>query len=376
MKIRKVDVFTFSIPYRSVTVSGAAISEGTNRILVRIETDNGLEGVGEIPMFQAGIPEVIREVITPALIDEDPHNIEGVTQKVLKHMHARLYERSIMIAFAPAEIAMWDVIGKAAGVPVHQLIGGMLRSKVPMAGIVFSGKPEKRASQAVDMVKQGFQTLKMKVGVNIKEDILGIHAVREAIGPDIELRVDPNQTWAPGTAKRVLKQVESCDLQYMEQPIRLTDLQGLADLRAGTSIPMAINESAYIPSEVLEVIRTRCADVILVDPMQAGGIWIAKKICALADAAGLPVSLHTSADTSIGLSVHLAMAASTPNLIYATDTLFYQNADDIVKSPLVLKEGVCEVPTKPGLGVELDPQALKRAVDRGLMKRDWIRQWI
>ena len=174
----------------------------------------------------------------------------------------------------------------------------------------------------------------------------------------------------------MLKQVESCDLQYIEQPIRLTDLQGLAELRAGIGIPVAINESAYIPSEVLEVIRTRCADVILVDPMQAGGLWMAKKICALADAAGLPVSLHTSADTSVGLSVHLHMAASTPNLIYATDTLFYQNAEDIVKTPIVLERGFCEVSSKPGLGVELDPQALKRAVDRGLMKRDWIRQWV
>ena len=376
MKIRAVEVFPFSIPYHSVTVSGAAVSEGTNRVLVRVETDNGIEGVGEAPMFQAGLPETIREVVVPALIGEDPHAIELILQKVLTHLSARLYERSLMLALAPAEIALWDIIGKAAGLPVYQLLGGMVRSKAAMAGIVFSGKPESRAEQSADLVHQGFQTVKMKVGVDVFEDIEGIRAVRASVGPSVELRVDPNQTWTVGTAKRVLKQIEDCDLQYIEQPIRLSDLRGLADLRNTTRTPIAVNESAYIPSEVLEVIRHRCADVILVDPMQAGGLLIAKKICAMADAAGLPVCLHTSADTSIGLSAHLHLVASTPNAIYATDTLFYQNAEDMVKEPILLENGFCQVPRKPGLGVELDHSALYRAVQRGLIRRDWVRPWI
>jgi glucarate dehydratase len=126
----------------------------------------------------------------------------------------------------------------------------------------------------------------------------------------------------------------------------------------------------------LKIIVQRAADVIMVDPFQAGGLWQAKKICALAEAAGLPVSLHTSADTSLGLAAHLQLAASTPNLIYATDTLFPINADDLARQPLVVSSGRCAVPDGPGLGVELDAEALQRAVSRPPIRREWVRMWL
>lgn len=376
MKITRVTVTPFAVPYSAPTLSSNARSDGTNRVLVQVETDDGLLGVGEAPLFQAMLPQLIEEVIVPALLGRNPHEIEPIIQQVERHPHARLYPRAIALALAPAEIALWDLIGKAAGQPVHRLLGGAVRQRVPMAGVVFAGEPQARAQHARELVAQGYRTIKMKVGVDVSQDIAGIRAVRETVGPEVALRVDPNQAWTLGTAKRVMRQIEACDLQYIEQPLRLDDLQGLADLRASIRTPVAVNESAYTPAEVLRVLQYRAADIIRVDPVQAGGLWQAKKICALAEAAALPVTLHTSADTSIGLAAHLHLAASTPNLLYATDTLFYQNADDLVREPLRITEGSCVIPTKPGLGVDLDPEALRRAAARPPVPRDWIRPWL
>jgi L-rhamnonate dehydratase len=153
--------------------------------------------------------------------------------------------------------------------------------------------------------------------------------------------------------------MEKFDLEYIEQPLPMDDLFGHAQLRAQATTPIALDESAYTMQDVLNIIRHGAADVLLLDPHQAGGLHRVRKAAAVAEAAGLPVTFHSGAELGVSTAAYLHLAASIPNLMLAVDNQYYNQTDDIIRRQHVYKEGTMETPEGPGLGVVLDPEKLK-----------------
>ncbi len=166
-----------------------------------------------------------------------------------------------------------------------------------MIAYLFVSDPEQVAAEARHFVERGFRTIKLKIGVDERSDVPIVKAVREAVGPDIRIRADVNGAWTPGTAKRMISRLAPFDLEYVEQPLVHDDLLGHAQLRLWSPVPIALDESAYTTTDVLNIIRAEAADVILLDPHEAGGLWQARKAASICEAAGIPVTLHSGDPT-------------------------------------------------------------------------------
>jgi glucarate dehydratase len=274
------------------------------------------------------------------------------------------HQRGAVMATSAVEMAMWDAYGKALGVPCHQLWGGRFRDKVEIASYTMTADMAAFADHLRAMVGRGYQTFKIKIGFGEAADIEMIRTARALIG-DAKLRADVNSVWTQGTARRILRKVADCDLQYIEQPLPLYDLAGHAELRQVQSTPIALDESAYTTGDVGALIAARAADAILLDPSEAGGLWEVRKQAAAAEAACLPVGLHSGGELGPSLAAYVHLAACTPNMWLALDWSAEHVSDVIATNIQYLPEGgFLPVPTGPGLGVEVDVAKVERyAVD-------------
>lgn len=359
-RITRIDCAKVFVPFvHAVTWSGGT-RPGTTRLVVTLETADGNVGVGETICLLEFIEPVLVKTLIPLAVGEDACAIERILRKAegAGYYH---HKRAVVMALAAVEMACWDVIGKHAGLPLYQLWGGMYRARVPVAAYVQSDDPDEVAREAHAAVANGFGTIKIKVGMGEALDVELVRAVREAVGPAVKLRADANGAWTVGTAKRLLRKLEPFDLEYMEQPLPLEDLRGHAHLRQCTSVPIALDESAYTLQDVHAIIAAEAADVVLIDPHEAGGLLPARKQAAVCEAAGIPVTLHSGGELGIGTAAYLHLAATVPNLSLAID-LQYPNvgADVIAGERFACLGGALEPPSGAGLGVALDADAVER----------------
>jgi len=289
-------------------------------------------GYGEtLCLLEFTEPVLVRNII-PIAIGLDPHDVEHLYRKV-EGAGFYHHKRAMVFALAAVEMACWDLVGKAAGAPLHKLWGGKYRERIEMIAYLFVSDPEKVAAEARHYVDRGFRTIKLKTGVDERSDVPIAKAVREAVGPDIRNRADVNGAWTPGTAKRMISRLAPFDLEYVEQPLVHDDLLGHAQLRRWSPVPIALDESAYTTADVLNIIRAEAADVILLDPHEAGGLWQARKAASICEAAGIPVTLHSGGELGCSTAAYLHLAASTPNMFPAIDGQQHNQADDVVPIP-------------------------------------------
>lgn len=359
MKIERVEVTQVFMPYESPHLWGGGRRPGTTRLVLQLFTDTGIVGLGESICLLEFVRPVLEQTIIPLIIGEDPHNIERIYRRVEAAGYYH-HKRAMVAALCGLEMACWDAVGKAAGQPLHNLWGGKYRSMVPLIRYLHVKSPSEMAREAAEAADAGYRTIKAKIGLDAESDIDIIREIRAAIGPNVALRGDVNGAWTPGTARRQLAKLEQYDLEFVEQPLVHDDLLGHAALRRVTRVPIAIDEGAYTQTDVLNVIRSEAADVILLDPHESGGCWTARKSAAIAEAAGMPVGLHSGSELGISEAAYLHLAASTPNLTLAIDTGYPSLIDDIVTQRHQIVEGSMPVPTGPGLGVELDLDKLAR----------------
>ncbi len=343
------------VPFRQEVHWSAGTRPGTTRLIVRAETADGTIGVGETICLLEFIEPVLAMTIIPLAIGEDALNIERLLRKIegAGYYH---HKRAMVMALCAVEMACWDIIGKRANLPLCDIWGGRFRARIPLVAYLQSGSEEQIAAEAVEMVQRGYNTVKVKVGENERADIELVRAVREAVGPHVKIRADANGAWTIGTAKRQLRKLEPYDLEYIEQPLPLEDLAGHAHLRLSCGTPVALDESAYTLQDVHEIIRNEAADMILLDPHEAGGLLPARKQAALCEAAGLPVTLHSGAELGVSMAAYLHFAVSVPNLSLAIDCQYPNISDDVITQPFDPKSGYLTPPTGPGLGVELVPE--------------------
>ena len=332
--------------------------------IVQVRTDEGLTGLGELSsVFARRGPLLCRDVderLAPVLIGRDPLAITGA----LRVMENELPDGQF--AIAGVEMALWDIAGKALGVPVYMLLGGKMRDRIPLSYSVPHGEPEQMAEFALERAGEGFRTIKVKTGQGLTRDVEAVRQVREAVGSAHRVRVDANM--AMNSAKETIRFVERImpfDPELLEQPMPARDLHAMAEIRRSVSLPIMADESVGPPREAMEVIRREAADVLNVYVVESGGIQNAVRIFTLAEQAGLGCMIGSMPELGIGTAAQIHLGIAMPNLDFDSDTCgsLYQE-EDLLATPLRFEKGFAYASEGPGLGVELDPEAFERAARR------------
>jgi L-alanine-DL-glutamate epimerase-like enolase superfamily enzyme len=320
--------------------------------LVRITTDTGLVGWGETPVDWinksfAGAPE---DLLRPQVLGRDPFDLEA------------WYAENTLGSYLASgvEMAMWDLIGKAANLPLYKLLGGAVRKKIELAACMGIRPYDEARAIARGYLEQGFTTLKTKAGRRAEEDLEMVRGIRDGVGDKLKLRIDPNQGYAPEVAFPLARDLERYNLEYFEQPMPLGLIADAARLRRRTKTPIALNESVTTPEIVLQILQLHAADVILPDTYQCAGILGVKKVAALCEAAAVPCVFHCAHDLGLKTAAMLHVVASTPNFTLANDCTYYGLEDDIITPLHQIERGFMMAPEGPGLGVTVDEAKVKK----------------
>ena len=351
MRITKVEVYKVTLRYREVFRIALGASSRTTNLIVKIYTDEGMMGIGESCPSRRITHDSIEtnlealELLAPKLIGVDPTRIEYI-HKLFRKVYGN---PSIKAAL---DMAMHDIIGKAAGLPVYKLLGGF-RSEIVTDITIGIKSPKEMAKAAVNLVEKGFRTLKLKVGVDPDEDVERIKAVRDSVGGDIAIRIDANQGWSVREAIDVLNKVYRYDIQLCEQPVKYNDLEGMARVKERSPIPIMADESVHDAKDAIKLVKLNAADVVNIKLMKCGGLHEAIKIASICESAGISNMIGCMGESRIAItaSVHLAMALE--NIIYCDLDSDLLNLDEVVAEGGASIEGdVRRVPDAPGLGIK------------------------
>ncbi len=261
-------------------------------------------------------------------------------------------------------MALWDAIGKAAERPVHQLLGGALRDSIEYFGFLQGETPEELAADAAQMVATGHEVIYVKIGRGADLDVAIVSAVREAIG-DRRLRLDANEAWDALTANRMISRLMPYRPEFIEQPTHSNSLAALEQVKRSTEVAIAADQLVFTPEDVYEVCRHQAADLIVLGLHETGGLIRFRSAAAIAAAAGLNVCLHGVFESGITTCASNQVAATVANLDDGNQYMNHLLAEDLVSAPdLSLVNGKLGISTLPGLGFELDEDAVARAAER------------
>ena len=364
MRITDVRTTAVAVPqHRTYRSSWRRSGHGTGAlqaVLVELVTDDGPTGIGEAPVVWAGSAAAtiaLIEAVAPLVVGADPLDHDLVRRRLYAETGmAHLGTQGISWALSGIDTALWDLAGRIIGLPLHRLWGGAWRTRSGFHADLVPDAPEAMAEDAGRRVAEGFRTLYLKVGFAPEQDEARVRAVREAVGDGPRLRIDANGAWSPGLAKRLLDRLAAYDLEYAEQPIPPGDPAELARLRARVAVPILAHESSLSVEGTLAVVRHGAADAVQLDPRFDAGIAGAHVAAQIADVAGLPALTHTFGELGVGTALMLQFHAAHRNLVLDSQTYYPNLTDDVIADgPLRFDGCFLEVPTGPGLGVELDP---------------------
>lgn len=359
MRITNVETTTCRVPVEAPLVWAGGTRQSASGIVVRISTSEGIVGIGECPgPTLPTIRTIVEQELAQFLLGEDPFRVGWLVHRMEEF--SRNWSRIAAYAISGIEMALLDLKGKALGVGVVELLGGVFREQVPAVGYLFIDDPERNARRASEFVAAGFQELKLKVGRDFSQDHDTLAAIRDAVGYEVPIRIDANMMWSVPTAIRWIRGLERFQLQYVEQPVPDFDLAGLAQVRRSVGVPIAADEACTDLRSALELLRADACDVLVVYPSEAGGLTRARQIAALASAAGKWCVIGSWAELGVATAANVHLAASSESFPFSIDTHYPLQQDDVLVHRLDLSAGIVDVPAGPGLGVELDPEALDR----------------
>jgi D-galactarolactone cycloisomerase len=350
------------IPEEHRVRSGAGYKLRRQAAFVEISTDEGISGYGPCSFGSASldlgsVATLCDSTFAQALVGEDPHRIEYLWDKIYYGSIVRVHgPRSVGVAILSAiDIALWDIKGKALGSPVYQLLGGAFQDPVPCySSSVYWDTPEGAARQARAFVDEGFRAFKVKVGLEVENDIASLRAIREEVGYDVDMLVDANQCYTRHLALRVGRELEKLDVAFFEEPLPIDDVDGHAFLADRLDVRIATGENMYTRWDFLPFLQKNAIHVVQADASRCGGISEARKIFELAGAFHLHAIPHTFSDAlTVCANLHL-VAASTNAPIIEYDRTYNEIQEKLVTNPPRVHDSAIELPTGPGLGVEID----------------------
>jgi L-Ala-D/L-Glu epimerase / N-acetyl-D-glutamate racemase len=347
----------------AVVITSALGTHAVSRyLLIRVETDAGLSGLGEAtvaPVWSGetavGARHLIEQYLEPVLLGRDPTDVAGALDAMDRAAFGNPFTK------AAVEMALLDLWGQFEQRPVYDLLGGACRPlALPIRFSLAAGTPEATAALAAQRVQEGFRTIKVKVGTDPAADVARVRAVREAIGVEVGLTVDANGGWSAEDAIRAVREMAPLDLRLVEQPTARDDLDAMARVRRAVEVPVMADESVFTLADAREVVRREAADVISIYPGKNGGVLRCRQIAELAADAGVVCAIGSNLELDIATAAMCHLAIATPNV--AADRfpgdllgpLYY--ADPVVRQPIRYSGGMVHCPEGPGLGVSLRPE--------------------
>ncbi len=363
MKIKQISLTPLLAAFKEPYHWAGRIDYGASVILVRVETDSGIIGYGEsTATFPAEATLELLANIIPGLIGQSPFDIDRLLHR---SRHLGLINDTIRmpnLALTGLEMALWDIVGKVAGLPLYQLWGGASRDDVDYFGFVQGGNSEEMAASARELVAAGHEVIYMKIGRGEISDVENTAAVRDAIGSQKRLRADANEAWDVFTAKNMINKLAEFDLEFIEQPVPCRSLSALAEVRSFSAVPIAVDQGAYTLEEIYEVCRIGAADVLVLSPHETGGASNFKKAAAIGQAAKIPVCLHGQFVTGLTDTFQHHLGLTLPNLTLGNQIMHQLLVEDLLEKPsLTLKDGRLGLLEGPGLGLTLNEDAVARA---------------
>jgi len=350
------------VPAEGQVFSRSGVRNSRSATLVQVETDEGISGIGSCSGNGELIEVIVAKTLKPLLMGMDPTAIDEVWDKAyFRGGHKEFGTRGIgVVALSGIDVALWDILGKVRGVPLYQLLGGKCRDKVPVyATALYPEEPSKVAKRARGFAEQGFHGIKIKVGFDLDQDIRIVRAVRQELGKDFIVMTDANQGYTLDVALKAAAAFADCGAYWLEEPLFVEDIEGHAILRERGKTPIAVGENLHMSYAFENFIVRGAVDYIQPDVARAGGITEIRKITAMASKHNVPVSFHTWGDgVALAASVHLA-AALKDCIVMELDYTYNPLREELLREPFRVANGYLIPPEKPGLGIELNEEALK-----------------
>jgi galactonate dehydratase len=341
-----------------------------NYLFLRLTTDSGLTGVGEASLEwqEKTVQTLIHEWVEDRILGADPFDVEALIGSLIRDQYQG--GATVLTALSGVEIACWDLIGKACNQPVYRLLGGRAHDRLPAYANGWYGgahTPTEYADKARAAVARGYRAMKFDpFGIAwkdmspdaMRESEQRVAAVREAVGPDVDLMIEVHGRLSCSFAISMGRRLAPYRPAWYEEPVSPYSLERLAEVRAALPFPVAAGERLYMLEEFARLIRLRAADVIQMDPAHCGGLLVSKKIAALAEAEDLQVSPHCSVGP-VALCAALHLDWATPNAYVQENFAEYDVPwrADLVYGWTPIQQGEFVLPDKPGLGIEINPQA-------------------
>jgi L-alanine-DL-glutamate epimerase-like enolase superfamily enzyme len=322
-------------------------------LLVRVETDEGIVGFGEASPFALVTGCVEADVLN--FLDAMNTRLAGVDALALERVHGLMDEYTLGNAPGKAaiDIALHDIWGKYAGMPLYRLLGGGSNTVISDMTIGID-EPRVMAAEARRYVDKGFTILKIKVGLDPVSDLEAVRLIREEVGPAIDLRIDANQGWTTKQTLATLRAMERYGVHEVEQPLAADDLDGLRFVRERASQDVMLDETVHTPRDAWRALSAGAADIINIKLMKSGGLYPACRINAVAQAAGVPCMVGCMNESRVGIAAGAALVAALDNIRYA-DLDSYRLFDELpgVTGGFEQTGGTIRLTEEPGLGVEI-----------------------
>ncbi|MCA9100728.1 MAG: hypothetical protein KDA63_06250 [Planctomycetales bacterium] len=343
MQIRDLELFAIEVPRSFAGATDTAL-------LVQVETDDGLTGWGEArsPWRREQLPARLA-ALRQVLVGRSVFMIEEL---------ARLRLPGGAALTCAVEMALWDIIGRAAGEPICHLLGGLYRDRVPVAVRLPLADNDSTTSLVRELADQGLHCQMLVAGGDVADDVIACAALIEAAGERTQLSLDAECRLTAGAARQLCARLEELGITCLVDPLAQQSADTLATLSRQTSLALGCAATIRSPADVLDVVRERAVGQVTLTLDQLGGIWQAQKCAAITAAAGTPTAIRATA-TGVGTAAMLHLAAALPIISAANETTYLAAADDWLSEPLTTADGVMNVPRGPGLGVEVDRDRLE-----------------
>lgn len=354
MKITEVRLGTISVPLRVPFKTALRSVSSVEDIIVEIHTDTGHVGYGEAPPTGAitgdttgAIIGALKDHIIKTIVGRDVDEFEDLLQAMNKCIVKNTSAK------AAVDMALYDLYGQLYKVPVYKMLGGS-RKKIITDITISVNSPEEMASDTLNAVSRGYDTLKVKVGANPELDVARLTAVRQAAGPERRLRIDANQAWSPKQAVRILNQMQEkgLDIEFVEQPVAAHDFEGLRYVTQRSYVPVLADESVFSPTDAMKIMQMGAADLVNIKLMKCGGLYNALQIASAAEVYGVEcmIGCMLEAKISVNAAVHLACAKNIITKIDLDGPVLC--SEDPILGGAVFNEQEITVSDEPGLGIK------------------------
>jgi L-alanine-DL-glutamate epimerase-like enolase superfamily enzyme len=358
LTITGVDVFKLDIPLRRPFEIALGRIDTVRNILVRIRASDGTYGLGECSPLryvtgetQATAFEVAR-ALGQVLLGQDPLAVEVRMQELDRFITGNPTVKSAL------DLALYDLAAKQAGLPLYALLGGEKR-ELWTDDTIGIDAPEAMARAALEVARQGYPAIKVKLGTSHSDDVARIRAIREAVGDEIPLRIDANQGWEVVTAVQILRDLSRFNIQYCEQPVAHWDVDGLQRVRAASPIPIMADESLFDHHDAFRLAKLGACDYLNIKLAKCGGIHSALKIEAIAEGAGIQCMLGCMWETRLALSAGAHLVSARRNIAFADLDGATGHSHDPVSGGIVYEAGRIHLPDTPGHGADIKPGILE-----------------